>query len=138
MKLLSKFAPEHLKPLWHSLMASLTERHWTCVSYILAWTLIAPVAIYKTRYQHLSTNGSWQRFHSLQSIGLGIVLWILMLTWMLLKALPFVGVLFLVLGMPVAVVCISYSLYLGLMAYRGKWIEIPWIGDFIHSNWQLE
>ncbi len=83
------------------------------VFYLFAYVLafLSGIAVYVTEGQ----RNSRAKFHALQAILLGIVIFIL-------AYIPYINILALILWL--------YGLYIGLRAYEGTDVEIPGLGEY--------
>ena len=93
------------------------DKLWSLLSWIF-WPIAIVVLLLEDKKQR-----PFIKYNAVQSLALGVVGWIISL------ALSFIGV-----GCVLGVAWLIYVIYLGIKAYQGEWVTIPFLTDFCKNQ----
>jgi uncharacterized membrane protein len=97
------------------------DKLWALLSYII--TLIIPLIILLSEDKK---SRPFMKFHAVQSLGLSVAMWVLMILGTVTIGITSC------LGLAVWI----YGIYIGIKAYGGETVEVPWLTNFMRGqNW---
>lgn len=97
------------------------DKLWALLSYII--TIIIPLIVLLTEDKKARP---YMKFHAIQSLGLSAVLWILII----------LGSVTLGITACLGMLVWFYGIYIGVKAYQGETVEVPWMTNFMRQqNW---
>jgi len=77
----------------------------------------------------LEKEDKFVRFHAIQSIITFGALWVVLMGLGILENIPFLGIVFNLLQVPVIIVGFILWIILMVKAYQGEEYKLPWVGD---------
>ena len=89
---------------------------------ILSWIIWIPAII--ALLMEDKKNRPFIRYNAVMSLALGLVLWVL---------IAIISCVTLGIGSFTALAWI-YPIYLGIKAYQGNWVTVPWLTDFVKKQ----
>jgi uncharacterized membrane protein len=96
------------------------DKLWALIGYIIP---IVPIVVLLMEDKK---NRKFLRYHSIQSLAINVVLWIINA---ILTPVVFIGCV-------TGIITIGIMIYYGIKAYQGEYFTIPFVTDFIKKqNW---
>ncbi len=89
---------------------------------ILSWILWIPAII--ALLMEDKKNRPFIKWNAVLALSLGVVLWVL---------IAIISCVTLGIGSFTALAWI-YPIYLGIKAYQGNWVKVPWLSDFVKKQ----
>ncbi len=110
-------AEENVAPVEGVAEVTDDDKLWALLSWIV-WPIAIIVLLMEDKKQR-----PFIKYNAVQSLPLGVVGWLISLV------LSAIGI-----GCVLGVALLIYAVYLGIKAYQGEWVVIPWLTDFCKNQ----